>query len=80
MNEFLSHLQLFRVRLEGVDLNDLLEPVKTDEDESVVQFCGGRLGGSHFVDEEPVQAERLLVHNVLHADLRAGGATRRRPV
>ena len=61
-----AYLKLLRVRLEGVDLDDLLEAVEADEDEAIVQLGGRRLLGSHLVQEEPVQRERLLVDHVLH--------------
>ena len=61
-----SHLELLRLRSEGVHLHDLLEAVETNEDEGVLQLGGRGLAGRHLVDEEPVQGERLLVHHVLH--------------
>ena len=77
---FCAHLKLFRVRLECMDLHDLLEPVEADENEGVVQLGRGRLRGRNLVDEKAVQTQGLLVDQVLLANLRARGPTRCGPV
>ena len=59
-----------------MNLDDLLEPVEADEYEGVVEFGRRGLLRGNLVDEEAVQAEGLLVDQVLEAGLgRGGGAT-----
>ena len=75
-----EYLQLLCIGLECMYLDNLLKPVETDQNEGVVQFGRGRFRRRHLVDEEPVQTEGLLVHDVLQADLGVGGAAGRGPV
>lgn len=59
-----THLDLFGRGLEGVDLDDLLEPVEGDDDEGVLHLLPVALPLGNVMDEEPVQGDGLTVDDV----------------
>lgn len=45
---FLAYLDLLRLGLEGVDLNNLLEAIETDEDKRIFKLRSDSLGRCHL--------------------------------